>query len=112
MERLVLMSGILVLLVINVTQVNETAYLFILQPAGDLSAVPGSSLTTDYCNILTRETACTEADCPKDPKSCNKCHGCKGTSTCCEGTSHYYYRTGVCYWDPDNRCTQCTCYPA
>ena len=32
---------------INITQVNETTYLFVLQPAGNLGAAPNSQLAAD-----------------------------------------------------------------
>lgn len=44
--------------VINVTQVNETTVLFVLQPAGNLGAVPRGSLTTDSCGTKTDGTTC------------------------------------------------------
>ena len=58
-------------LVINVTQINETAYLFVLQPAGSLSSVPGSFLATDVCETRYPTSKC---DCPMD--TCLGCAPC------------------------------------
>lgn len=87
--------------VINVTQINETAYLFVLQPAGSLSSVPGSFLATDVCETRYPTSKC---DCPMD--TCLGCAPCEKSdpwgTPCCGGDYHkccthgHYYSGKKC----------------
>ena len=69
---------------INVVRVNETAYLFVLQPAGNLSvATCCGSLTTDYCGRSDGENC----NCPSRSGTCYMCQSCY-VSSCCGGPHH------------------------
>ena len=60
---------------INVTQVNETSYLFVLQPTEDSSAAPHcDALTTDACEVRINVYKC---DCPKNSGNCIHCRQCQ-----------------------------------
>lgn len=78
-----------------VHQVNESAYLIVLQPGGNLSL---GSLTTDTCDTRLSGTSC---DCPaaprtkKDPPTCWRCGVCYDHWRCCDGENHICCYNGV-----------------